>query len=213
MKRTSILLADDHTMVCAGLRRVLEPEYDVVGSVEDGLKLLQVAVDLKPDLVILDVGMPLLNGLDAARELRKVAPSVRIIFLTMNPDADIANEAIRLGISGYLLKTCREDELLHAVRNALKGLSYVSPSITQAIEENFIRDPRTLIRPRHLTTRQVQITQMLSEGQSMKDIARILNISFRTVRFHKYQIMQELQIKSIAELVQYAIKYGIIVPR
>jgi DNA-binding NarL/FixJ family response regulator len=213
VKRTSILLADDHTMVAAGLRRVLEPEYDVVGSVDNGLKLLQAAADLKPDLLIVDVGMPLLNGLDAARELRKAAPSIKIIFLTMNPDSDVANEAIRLGISGYLLKTCREDELLQAIRNALKGLSYISPSISQAIEENFIRDPRTLTRPKHLTTRQVQIMQMLSEGQTMKDIARILNISFRTVRFHKYQIMQELQIKSIAELVQYAIKYGIITPR
>jgi DNA-binding NarL/FixJ family response regulator len=175
--------------------------------------LLQAAADLKPDLLIVDVGMPLLNGLDAARELRKAAPSIKIIFLTMNPDSDVANEAIRLGISGYLLKTCREDELLQAIRNALKGLSYISPSISQAIEESFIRDPRTLTRPKHLTTRQVQIMQMLSEGQTMKDIARILNISFRTVRFHKYQIMQELQIKSIAELVQYAIKYGIITPR
>jgi len=212
VKKTSILLADDHTMVCAGLRRVLEPEYEVIGTVENGLKLLQVAADLKPELVILDVGMPLLNGLDAARELKKAMPSVKIIFLTMNPDCDIANEAIRIGISGYLLKTCQEEELLQAVRSALKGLSYISPSISQAIEESFIRDPRSLTRPRHLTTRQVQIMQMLSEGQSMKDIAQILNISFRTVRFHKYQIMQELQIKNIAQLVQYAIKYGIITP-
>jgi DNA-binding NarL/FixJ family response regulator len=213
MKRTRILLADDHTMVSAGLRKLLEPEYEVIGSVEDGRTLLKVATELRPDLVVVDVGMPFLNGLDAARELKKLAPGIKIIFVTMNPDPDIANEALRIGVLGYLLKTSKEEELLLAVRNALKGISSVSPSVKRAIEDNFIRDPRSLTRPKHLTTRQVEIMQMLAEGRSMKEIASILEISFRTVRFHKYQIMQELQIKSIAELVQYAIKHSVISPQ
>jgi len=212
MKRTRILIADDHTMVSAGLRKLLEPEFEVIGSVEDGRALVRAAAESKPDLVLVDVGMPFLNGLDAVRQLKSLAPSTKIIFLTMIPDPDVASEALRIGISGYLLKTAREEELLQAVRNALKGLSYVSPQISHALEESFVRDPRSLNRSKHLTTRQLEIVQMLAEGRQMKEIARILGISFRTVRFHKYQIMQELQIKSIAELVQYAIKHSIISP-
>lgn len=213
MKRTRILLADDHTMVAAGLRRLLEPEYEVIGSVEDGRALLKTVVELRPDLVIVDIGMPLLNGLDAVRELKKCAPGTKIIFLTMDPDLDVACEALQIGVSGYLLKTSGENELLTAVQHALRGTSYMAPEIRRAMEENFIRDPKSLTQPKHLTPRQVEITQMLAEGRSMKEIANILHISFRTVRFHKYQIMQELQIKSIAELVQYAIKHSIIFPR
>ena len=212
MKRTRILLADDHAVVCAGLRKLLEPEYEVIGSVGDGRTLLTAAADLKPDLVIVDIGMPLLNGLDAVRELKKSNPDARIVFLTMNMDSDIASEALRIGASGYLLKTSREEELLQAIRNAMKGTPYVSSQIRDALEESFIRDPRSRNRSRHLTNRQLQVLQMLAEGRSMKEIASILNISFRTVRFHKYQMMQELQIKSIAELVQYAIKHSIIFP-
>ena len=212
MKRTRILLADDHAMVCAGLKKLLEPENEVIGSVGDGCTLLKAAADLKPDLVIVDIGMPLLNGLDAVRELKKSSPGARIVFLTMNMDSDVASEALRIGASGYLLKTSREEELLQAIRNAMNGTSYVSSQIRDALEESFIRDPRSRNRSRHLTNRQLQVLQMLAEGRSMKEIASILNISFRTVRFHKYQIMQELQIKSIAELVQYAIKHSIIFP-
>jgi len=212
MNRTRILLADDHLMVCAGLRKLLEPQYEVIGSVEDGRALLKAASDLKPDLALVDIGMPLLNGLDAVRELRKSRPGIKIIFLTMNLDVDVASEALRLGASGYLLKTSGEDVLLKAVHNALRGFSYVAPEVSHAMEQSFIRDPHSLTHPKHLTPRQVEITQMLAEGRSMREIAGILNISFRTVRFHKYQIMQELQIKSIAELVQYAIKHSIIFP-
>lgn len=213
MKRTRILLADDHTIVSAGLRRLLEPENEVIGIVEDGLALLKAAAELRPDLVIVDIGMPLLNGLDAVREVKKNAPATKIIFLTMDPDIDVACEALQVGVSGYLLKTSGENELLSAVHCVLRGTSYVAPEIRRAMEENFIRDPKSLTQSKHLTPRQVEITQMLAEGRSMKEIANILNISFRTVRFHKYQIMQELQIKSIAELVQYAIKHSIIFPR
>jgi len=211
MRRTRILLADDHTMICAGFQKLLEPEFEVVGSVRDGRALLQAAADLKPDVVLVDVGMPLLNGLDAGRELKALMPNVKIIFLTMNPDPDVASEALRIGASGYLLKTSQEGELLRAVQSAVRGISYVTPQIAQTMEQIFIRDPKSLTRQKHLTDRQVEVLQMLAEGRSMKEIAYILQISFRTVRFHKYRIMEELGVGSLAELVQYAIKHSMIV--
>jgi DNA-binding NarL/FixJ family response regulator len=212
MKRTRILLADDHTMICAGFQKLLEPEYEVVGCVGDGHALLKAAMKLKPDVVLVDIGMPLLNGLDAGRELKKLMPGVKLIFLTMNPDPDVAGEALRIGASGYLLKSSREDELLKALRNAVRGMSYVTPQIGQAIEQLFIRDPQALSRPKQLTDRQREVLQMLAEGRSLKEIAYILKISLRTVRFHKYQIMEELGITTNSELVQYAIKHSIISP-
>jgi DNA-binding NarL/FixJ family response regulator len=167
---------------------------------------------LKPDLVLVDVGMPLLNGLDAGRELKKLLPRVKIIFLTMNPDTDVASEALRIGASGYLLKNSKGEELLQAIHNAVRGTSYVTPQIKHAMEESFIRDPRSLTRPKHLSDRQREVLQMLAEGRSMKEIASILQISHRTVRFHKYRIMEELGITTNSEIVQYAIKHAIIPP-
>jgi DNA-binding NarL/FixJ family response regulator len=212
MKRITILLADDHTMFSAALQKLLEPEYEVIGCVKDGRALLKTAMDQKPDLVLLDIGMPLLNGLDAGRELKKMMPRVKLIFLTMNPDPDIASEAFRIGASGYLLKNSEGEELLQAVRNAVRGTSYVTPQISHAMEEKFIRDPRSLNRPKHLSDRQREVLQMLAEGRPMKEIAYVLQISHRTVRFHKYRIMEELGITTNSELVQYAIKHAIIPP-
>jgi DNA-binding NarL/FixJ family response regulator len=212
MKRTRILLADDHTMICAGLQKLLEPEYQVVGCVGDGHALLTAAAELKPDLVLLDVGMPLLNGLDAGRELKKLLPGIKLIFLTMNPDPAIASEALRIGALGYLLKNSQGDELLKAVHDALRGISYVTPQIAQVMEQNFIRDPTSLSRPQHLTDRQREVLQMLAEGRSMKEIAYVLQISHRTVRFHKHLIMQELGITTTSELVRYAMKHAMIPP-
>jgi DNA-binding NarL/FixJ family response regulator len=210
MTRTRILLADDHTMISAGFQKLLEPHYEVVGSVADGRALLKAAAELNPDVVLLDVGMPLLNGLDAARALKKTMPHVKLIFLTMNPDSDIAAEAIRTGASAYLLKNSNPSELLQAVHDVVRGLSYVTPQISQAMEERFIRDPRTANRPRELTPRQREILQMLDEGRSMKEIAYVLQITHRTVRFHKARIMEELGITTNSELVKYAMKQGII---
>jgi len=212
MKRTTILLADDHTMFSTALQKLLEPEYEVVGRVEDGRSLVKAALDLKPDLVLVDVGMPLLNGLDAGRELKKLAPRTKIIFLTMNPDPVLANEALRIGASGYLLKSSEGEELLQAVQNALRGLTYVTPQIRRAMEEMFIRDPRSLDQHKELAERQREVLQMLAEGRSMKEIAYILGISHRTVRYHKYRLMEDLGLKNNAELVQYAIKHSIIPP-
>ena len=210
MSRTRILLADDHTMISAGFQKLLEPHYEVVGSVADGRALLKAAAELNPDVVLLDVGMPLLNGLDAARALKKSMPRVKLIFLTMNTDSDIAAEAIRTGASAYLLKNSNPSELLQAVHDVVRGLSYVTPQISQAMEERFIRDPRTANRPRELTPRQREILQMLAEGRSMKEIAYVLQITHRTVRFHKARIMEELGITTNSELVKYAMKQGII---
>ena len=212
MKRVRILLADDHTMMCAGLRKLLEPEYEVIGSVADGRALLKAAAELKPDLVLVDVGMPLLNGLDAAHELRKFMPQVKLIFLTMNTDPDLAAEALRIGASGYLLKNSEDGELLQAVRDALRGMSFITPQIAKAMEEKYLRDPRSLERPRQLSDRQREVLQMFAEGRSAKEIAYVLQISLRTVNFHKYRIMEELGIKTNSELVQYAIKHAIIPP-
>ena len=209
MKRTRILLADDHAMVCAGLQKLLEPEYEVIGSVADGRALLKAAVELKPDLVLIDVGMPLLNGLDAGRELKKLLPKVKMVFLTMNPDTEVASEALAIGASGYLLKNSQGEELLRAVRNALRGMSYLTQQVAQSLEKNFIQDPKSLGRPKSLTTRQREVLQMLAEGRSMKEIAYMLEISLRTVRFHKYRIMEELGITTNSELVRYAIKHAI----
>lgn len=210
MKRTSILLADDHSMICEGIKKMLEPEFEVIACVKDGHALVKAAAELKPDLVLVDVGMPLLNGLDAVRGLKKLTPRVKVIFLTMNSDPDIASEAMKIGASGYLLKNSEGNELLKAVRDAVRGTSYVTPQIRDAMEESFVRDPRSLGRPRQLSDRQREVLQMLAEGRRMQEVADILHISRRTVRFHKHQIMEELGIKTNAELVQYAVKHSIV---
>lgn len=211
MKRPRILLADDHAMICAGFQKLLEPQYEVVGSVGDGIALLKSAPELKPDLILLDVGMPLLNGLNAGRELKRLMPKVKLVFLTMNPDPAVAAEAFRIGASGYVLKSSEGAELLRAVHDSLRGLTYITSQITHIMEQNYIRDPRSLGR-RDLSDRQREVLQMLAEGRTAKEIAYILQISLRTVRFHKYRIMEELGISTNSELVQYAIKHSIIPP-
>lgn len=210
MGRIRIMIADDHTMIAAGFQKLLEPHYEVVGWVADGHALLKAAPELKPDVVLLDVGMPLLNGLDAARELKEKMPHVKLIFLTMNPGADIAAEAFRIGASAYLLKTSKASELLQAIHAVVKGGSYVTPQIKRAMDERFIRDPKRLERRKELTARQREVLQMVAEGRSMMEIASILQITHRTVRFHKAKIMEELEITTNSDLVKYAISHGVI---
>ena len=210
MTRTRILLADDHTMICAGFQKLLEPHYEVVGSVADGHALLKAAGELKPDVVLLDIAMPLLNGLDAARALKKMMPHLKLIFLTMNTDSDVASEAFRAGASAYLLKNSQPSELLQAVHSVIRGISYVTPQVSEAMEATFLRDPRALNRPKQLSQRQREVLQMLAEGRSLGEIASVLQITHRTARFHKARIMEELEITSTSELVKYAIKNGII---
>ena len=209
MGRIRILIADDHTMIATAFQKLLEPHYEVVGCVADGHALLKAAPELNPDIVLLDVAMPLLNGLDAARELRSKMPQVKLIFLTMNPAADIAAEAFRIGASAYLLKTSKASELLQAVHAVVKGSSYVTPQIKRAMGERFIRDPKTP-RRKQLTARQREVLQMVAEGRSMMEIANVLQITHRTVRFHKARIMEELEITTNSDLVKYAINHGVI---
>jgi DNA-binding NarL/FixJ family response regulator len=204
MRRIRILLADDHALISAALAKLLEPLYEVVGIVEDGQALLKAVHELKPDVVLLDIAMPLLNGLDAARELKKRMPHIKLIFLTMDSDCFIAAEALRAGAIAYLLKTSKPGELLQAIRDAIRGVPYVTPQISRAMEDRFIQDPRALDRPRQLTSRQREVLQMLAEGLSMKEIAYSLEIAHRTVRFHKRQIMEELGITTNSGLVKYA---------
>jgi DNA-binding NarL/FixJ family response regulator len=210
MKRVRILLADDHTLICSAFEKLLEPRYEVAGIVGDGHALLKAAVELRPDVVLLDITMPLLNGLDAGRELKKMMPAVKVIYLTMNTSSEFAGEALRAGASAYVLKNSKSSELLQAIDDALRGISFVSPQIRRAMEETFIRDPKAVARRKHLTDRQVEVLQMLAEGRTMQQIADILQISHRTVRFHKSRIMDELEIVTNSELVRYAMTQGMI---
>lgn len=212
MARVRILLADDHTLFCNLLRDLLEPEYEVVGSVSDGRELLKAADSLCPDVVLVDIGMPSLNGLDAGRRLKQANPRVKLIYLTMNNNIEYAREALQAGASAFILKNSKSSELLHAIRDALKGVSYMAPEIRRALNEVFLRDPKAVDRPQHLTDRQREVLQMLAEGRSLREIASLLQISYRTVRFHKVRIMEELGISKNAELVKYAIKHGMITP-
>src|SRR5271165_7021940 len=212
MKRTRILLADDHEICCEGFKKLLEPKYEVIDSVGDGRTLLKASQELKPDVVVVDVGMPLLNGLDAGREIKRLLPHTKLIFLTMNPDSELAAEAIRIGASAYLLKTSRASELPKAIEDAVKGISYVTPRVRRAMNEKYIRDPKGAARPHQLTDRQREVLQLLAEGRPMKEIADILDVKLRTVQFHKYSIMGHLGITTNAEIVQYAMRHGMISP-
>jgi len=210
MARTKVLLADDHTLVCSLLKDLLEPDYEVVGTVSDGRELLKAAASLRPDVALVDIGMPSLNGLDAGRRLKKEHPHIKLIYLTMNNSVEYAREALQSGASAFVLKNSPSSILLQAIRDALRGVSYVAPEIKQAMNEIFMRDPKAVDRPQHLTGRQREVLQMLAEGRTLREIADALQISYRTVRFHKVRIMEELGISKNAELVQYAMKHGIV---
>ena len=198
-----ILIADDHTLVAEACKKLLDSEYEVVATVGDGRALVRAAVELKPHLIIVDVAMPLLNGLDAGQQVKEFLPAVKLVYLTMNHDADLAAEAFRRGASGYLLKTCAASELVTAVREVLRGKSYLSPIIAKDTVDFLLRqDKRMIDEAERLTERQREVLQLLAEGKCMKEVAAVLNITTRTVAFHKYRIMELLNAKSSAELVQ-----------
>jgi DNA-binding NarL/FixJ family response regulator len=207
MTRPRILMADDHTMLLDAFRALLEPEFDVVGAVTDGRMLLEEFSRLHPDVVLLDIAMPLLNGLDAGKQLRAQRPSVKLIYLTMNPNPDLAGEALRLGASGYVLKSSAAHELKQAIREALRGRSYITPLITRDVVGALLGQQPS----RHeLTMRQREVLQLLAEGRSMKEVGAILDLTPRTVAFHKYRMMEQLRLKTSAELVQFAVKQGVV---
>jgi DNA-binding NarL/FixJ family response regulator len=204
--RPRILMADDHAMILEAFRSLLQSEFDIVGTVTDGRMLLEEFERLHPDVVLLDIAMPLLNGLDAGRQLRAQRKSVKLIYLTMNPNPDLAGEALRLGASGYVLKSSAARELTQAIHEALRGRSYITPLITRDVVGALIQQT-----PRHeLTMRQREVLQLLAEGRSMKEVGAILDLTPRTVAFHKYRMMEQLRLKTSAELVQFAVKQGVV---
>lgn len=212
MTRPRILLADDHVLMAEALQHLLQVEFDVVGIVSDGRALLKATADLKPDLVVVDIGMPLLNGLDAGEQIKALHPDIKVIFLTQNREPRYAVEAFRRKASGYLLKDSAASELTTAIREALKGRSYVSPLIAKGMVGHAMNPEPGAPGVRDMSPREREVLQLLAEGKSMKEVAAILDISPRTVEFHKYRLMETLGVKTNAELVQYAIKHGLIAP-
>jgi DNA-binding NarL/FixJ family response regulator len=206
MKLSRLMLADDHQLLLEAFRKLLEPHFDVVGTATDGVALLEGAQTLRPDVVVIDLAMPVLNGLDAARKLKQTLPEVKLIFLTMNEDPDFAVQAMREGASGYLLKKSGAAELVQAIYAVIKGKSYVTPQIARGVQEAFIRDPEGKPKRTVLTQRQQEVLQLLADGKSMKEAAAVLAVTPRTIAFHKYRMMEELGIKTTAELIKFAIQ-------
>lgn len=210
MKRARILIADDHRIVAEGLRGLLEPDFELVGIVEDGRALLSAAEKLRPDVIVADISMPLLNGIDSVRQIKKTHEEIKVIFLTMHPDVTYAVSAFEAGASGYVLKHSAPSELITAIQSALTGRTYVTPLLAGELMQFYKERPQAgLDELSKLTQRQREVLQLLAEGHSAKEIASILNISTRTVEFHKYRIMKDLGLKNVAELVKHAIKHGI----
>ena len=205
MQRTRVVLADDHKLILDALKNLIEPEFQVVGTFGDGHALVEAAPELKPQVIVLDVGMPTMNGISAGQRLKLSMPNVKLIYLTMNQDPDLAAEAFRLGAKGYLLKSSAGSELVDALRTVVRGGSYVTPLMTEDVLGSFVNHFKNLKSTSHLTLRQKEVLQLLAEGRSMKEAAYILNVSPRTVAFHKYTMMEHLHIKTSAELVQYAL--------
>lgn len=205
-----LLLADDHTLVAEACKGLLEPEFQVVGIVADGRALLGAALERRPDVVLVDVGMPLLNGLDAGEQIKRHLPSVKLVFLTMEAAPELAAEAFRRGASGYVLKSSAAEELVTAIRRVLRGESYLSPQITRDTVNFLIRAGKPGLREKRITKRQREVLQLLAEGRSMNEVAQVLDLKPGTVAFHKYRIMESLGVKTNAELLQYAIKQHMI---
>jgi DNA-binding NarL/FixJ family response regulator len=210
MIRPRVLLADDHTLLLEAFRKLLDDECDVVGMVGDGRAMVAAATRLKPDVVVVDVAMPLLNGVDAARQIKQTLPETRIVFLTMNEDPDLAAEAFRAGASGYLVKRSAASELLTAIREVVQHRSYVTPLVTEGLGKSMVLGADARGTSSHLTARQREVIQLIAEGHSMKEIAGVLNIAPRTVAFHKYRLMDQLHLKTTAELIQFAVKHHIV---
>jgi DNA-binding NarL/FixJ family response regulator len=192
---------------------MLEPEFDVIAIVWDGRALLETTCKLHPDVVVLDIAMPELNGLDAGEQLKQRDPSIKLVYMTMSEEPDLAAEAFRRGASGYVLKKCSMEELLVAVRLALKGEYFLTPLITEGTVELLLQSAVGDYGKRLLSSRQTEVLQLLAEGKSMKEIAYILEVEPGTIAFHKYQIMKILKIKTNAALIKYAVEHHIIPPR
>lgn len=201
-----ILIADDHQLLADACKSLLEPEFQVVGVVTDGRRLVAAAAELRPDIIILDIYMPHLNGLDAGGQVKQKLPGIKLVFLTMTTEADVAAEAFRRGASGYVLKQSAGEELLLAVRKVNQGASYLSPLVAKETMTYLLNQEASLSEEKRITTRQSEILQLLAEGMSMKEVAGVIDVKPGTVAFHKYRMMQTLKLKTNAQLLEYAIK-------
>lgn len=204
------MIADDHTLVAEACKNLLEPEFEVVGIVDNGRALIRKVCELKPEVVILDIAMPQLNGLDAGDQIKRMLPATKLVYLTMNMLPEVAAEAFRRGASGYVVKSSAAVELIAAIRRALRSESYLSPLITKETVDFLLRSGHSYADEKRITRRQSEVLQLLAEGMSMKEIANILNLKPGTIAFHKYRMMETLGLKTNAELLQYAIKHHLI---
>jgi DNA-binding NarL/FixJ family response regulator len=213
LNRARVLIADDHPVVSEGLRGLLADRYDVVGVVENGQALLEAARSLKPDVVVADISMPLVNGIEATRRLQQEQPQIKVVILTMHREGAYARRALEAGAAGYVLKVSAADELLAAVEAALAGTTYVTPELAGALDGRAAQRPRgSHDAAAALTPRQREILQLVAEGKTAKEVGAILGISARTVESHKYELMEALGLERSAELVQYAVKHGLVEP-
>lgn len=212
IKKPRLLMADDHSIMLAGLRKLVEGTCEVVGAVEDGRALVEAAERLRPDLILVDISMPLLNGMDAARQIKKSVPDAKLVFLTMHASPVFATEALQAGASGYLLKQSAASELPQAIDTVLKGQTYLTPTITRPVLESMVNQKSTDLKKSlmQLTPRQREVLQLLAEGKSPKDIAVLLNLSVKTVDFHKMRLMEQLDLHSTLALAKYAIAEGLV---
>jgi DNA-binding NarL/FixJ family response regulator len=207
MNRSRILIADDHNLVAELCKRLLEPEFEVVGVVSDGRAMVLAAGELKPDVIVVDIAMPILNGLDAGRQVKRMLPAVRLVYLTMNTDPEVAAEAFARGASGYLLKTCAAAEMVLAVREVLRSKTYLCKALSRDTIDFLRWERKTSVKEeQRLTQRQREVLQLLAEGKVMKEVSSVLHMTTRTVAYHKYRIMEVLGTKSNAELVKYAVR-------
>ncbi|HEX3743623.1 MAG TPA: response regulator transcription factor [Bryobacteraceae bacterium] len=214
MAKPRLLLADDHELLLDGLRRLLEVDFELVGAVDDGRQAVALFEQLRPDVLLLDIGMPGLNGMEATRQVRRAFPDARIIFVTMQTDRVYLEEAFRAGASGYVVKQAAARELIDAIRTVLRGRRYVSPRLMEAMGGATPFEGGDESLPHFggkLTPRQREVLQLVAEGKSMKEIARLLDISVRTVEFHKNGLIQQLGLRTVAELTRYALDQKIAV--
>lgn len=211
MKKPRVLLADDHRILAEGVRGLLEPEFELVGIVSDGRELVVAAREHRPDVIVADISMPSLNGIDAITQIREEGLSCRVVFLTMQRDVSYARRAMEAGASGYVLKHSAHDELVKAIREALRGRTYVTPLIAGELLRSYREEgPQAADAARRLTPRQREVLQLSAEGRSAKEVASLLHISARTAEFHRARLLKVLGLKTTADLVQYAIRNGII---
>jgi DNA-binding NarL/FixJ family response regulator len=211
VSRPRVLLADDHRLVAEGLKSLLSAEFELVGVVEDGRALIEAARKLRPDVIVADITMPHLNGIDALVQLKREDERVRVVFLTMHPEVAYARRAVEAGALGYVLKHSAPAELIAAIRAALDGKTWLTPAVAGEVLQSMKREPDNAGDPvASLTPRQREILQLLAEGLSAKEIGAKLEVSARTVEFHKYQMMERLDLHTTAELVHFAIKHGIV---